>query len=387
MVLGTLETLRLTIAAIRQRTGESQRELAAALDLTQDKISRRQSGAQPWSLDEVDTLAGHWGMGPLDLLAGPTHAAQSLTWPPGTAAPAPVHALVPPAFAAPAAPTPMGPAPLPAPTAPVARRRAPRRGPAEPYVPHTPVPDSWVRPGERAAAAPTGVDDTGVEVTYDRYADRGPDGEPAIYPPAPCVHCGQPVHLRIGGQPSHPAAGCVLNPAPEAAVQDEQQQPVDAAPATRPAPAPAADEGLPAAEAEQPPGTAAPEQPAPTDEADDVGQLLVDPALVGLPTADYDRDQAGQPVTHPATPCEQCGRPVTHRIGGHPLHLGGWCTPATTTPATTDTPTPVQAAGAEQQPTAAEPPAAVPAANSPAAAPGTTTTTPAPRCSSTTAST
>ncbi|MFI9162827.1 helix-turn-helix domain-containing protein [Kitasatospora aureofaciens] len=89
MVLSTLETLRLTVAAIRQRTGESQRELAAAVGLTQDKVSRRQSGAQPWSLDEVDALARHWGMGPLDLLAGPTHAAQCLAWPPGTAAPQP----------------------------------------------------------------------------------------------------------------------------------------------------------------------------------------------------------------------------------------------------------------------------------------------------------
>ncbi|WBP91296.1 helix-turn-helix domain-containing protein [Kitasatospora cathayae] len=86
MVLSTLETLRLTVAAIRQRTGESQHELAAAVGLTQDKVSRRQSGTQPWSLDEVDTLARHWGMGPLDLLAGPTHAAQCLSWPPGTAA-------------------------------------------------------------------------------------------------------------------------------------------------------------------------------------------------------------------------------------------------------------------------------------------------------------
>ncbi|MFJ7250325.1 helix-turn-helix domain-containing protein [Kitasatospora sp. NPDC098652] len=81
MVFSTLETLRLTVAAIRQRTGESQRELADAVGLTQDKVSRRQSGAQPWTLDEVDALAGHWGMGPLDLLAGPTHATQSLTWP------------------------------------------------------------------------------------------------------------------------------------------------------------------------------------------------------------------------------------------------------------------------------------------------------------------
>ncbi|MFJ6776277.1 hypothetical protein ACIQOV_35865, partial [Kitasatospora sp. NPDC091257] len=56
-------------------------------------------------------------------------------------------------------------------------------------------------------------------------------------------------------------------------------------------------------------------------------QLLVDAALVGSPSADYDRGPDGRPLLHPAAPCEQCGRPVTHRIGGRPLHLGGWCTP------------------------------------------------------------
>ncbi|WP_063832427.1 helix-turn-helix domain-containing protein [Streptomyces novaecaesareae] len=82
MVLSTLETLRLTVAALRQRTGETQLKLATAVGMTQDGISRRQSGALSWSLDEVDLLARHWGMEPLDLLAGPTHAAQCLTWPP-----------------------------------------------------------------------------------------------------------------------------------------------------------------------------------------------------------------------------------------------------------------------------------------------------------------
>lgn len=82
MTLSTLETLRLTIAAIRQCTGESQAQLAAAVGLSQDKVSRRQSGAQPWSLDEADLLARHWGMAPLDLLAGPTQAVNALVWPP-----------------------------------------------------------------------------------------------------------------------------------------------------------------------------------------------------------------------------------------------------------------------------------------------------------------
>ncbi|MGW2541189.1 helix-turn-helix domain-containing protein, partial [Kitasatospora sp. NPDC001574] len=64
MALSTLETLRLTVAALRQRTGESQAQLAAGVGLTQDKVSRRQAGAQAWTLDEVDALARHWGMAP-----------------------------------------------------------------------------------------------------------------------------------------------------------------------------------------------------------------------------------------------------------------------------------------------------------------------------------
>lgn len=272
MVLSTLETLRLTIAAIRQRTGESQRELAAALNLTQDKVSRRQSGAQPWSLDEADALARHWGMRPLDLLAGPTHAAQCLTWPPGTAAPA---APVPPTFAAvpEASPAPAGP-----------RRATPRRAPG-PYTPVTPVPEGWVRPGERAAvpagadhgqavppepaagpageaeqlpvdalttgadqpAAPTLAAPTARDAAPSAaYADRGPDGEPAVHPAEPCVQCGRPVTFRIGGRPLHlggwctPAAasGTPLTAADQA-VADTAPAPAPTVPAPTPAPAPA----------------------------------------------------------------------------------------------------------------------------------------------------
>ncbi|MFJ1936721.1 acyltransferase [Kitasatospora sp. NPDC088160] len=220
MTLSTLETLRLTIAAIRQRTGESQRELATALDLTQDKVSRRQSGAQPWSLDEVDALARHWGMGPLDLLAGPTHAAQSMTWPPGTAAPvpaafaAPAPAAVPAAAPAPAAPVVPAPAlvvPAPASVAPV----------AAPAVVAVPVPAS--------TAAPVAAD-----------YDRAPDGEVAVHPAAPCEQCGRPVTHRIGGRPLHLGGWCTPAPAPAA--------PVPAAEAGR-APSVAAPDSSPAAPA------------------------------------------------------------------------------------------------------------------------------------------
>ncbi|MFJ6141249.1 acyltransferase [Kitasatospora sp. NPDC092286] len=229
MTLSTLETLRLTIAAIKQRTGESQRQLAAALGLTQDKVSRRQSGAQPWSLDEVDALASHWGMRPLDLLAGPTHAAQSLTWPPDTAAPAAAPLPVPATFA----PVPANPvaAPAPeAPTAPVATEASPAAAATEQQVDGPVAPVAAVPAAEAVQAPATSVPAAAAEdgaVVFDTYADRGLDGEPAVHPAEPCDRCGEPVRFRIGGRPLHlggwcapaagPAAAAPARPAPAAA--------------------------------------------------------------------------------------------------------------------------------------------------------------------------
>ncbi|MDH6146047.1 hypothetical protein P3T35_008109 [Kitasatospora sp. GP30] len=220
MTLSTLETLRLTVAALRQRTGESQRELATAVELTQDKVSRRQSGAQPWSLDEVDALAKHWGMSPLDLLAGPTHAAQALTWPPHPADPQP-----------------------------------------QPVAPQAPPPATFTATQPTAAPPP-------AEPAPATPADPSPEN-----PPKPTA----PQHQRT----AHPA-----DPATSDTVLTGDQ---------------------------------------PTE-----------------PTTDYDRDHHGEAVPHPPAPCERCGQPVTHRVNGRPLHLGGWCTPAPgpgAAPQTSATPT------------------------------------------------
>ncbi|MGK5729493.1 helix-turn-helix domain-containing protein [Streptomyces sp. URMC 124] len=78
MGLGLEESLRLTVAALMQATGESQRAVAEVLGLTQTQVSRRQSGAASWTLDDVDALAVHYGIGALDLLAGPTRACEVL---------------------------------------------------------------------------------------------------------------------------------------------------------------------------------------------------------------------------------------------------------------------------------------------------------------------
>ncbi|MFF1401058.1 acyltransferase [Streptomyces sp. NPDC058287] len=78
MTLGTEELLRLTVSALMSRTGERQGDLAAALGQAQAQVSRKQSGKQHWTLEDVDRLAAHYGLGVLDLLAGPTHAVTAL---------------------------------------------------------------------------------------------------------------------------------------------------------------------------------------------------------------------------------------------------------------------------------------------------------------------
>ncbi|MFG2503232.1 helix-turn-helix domain-containing protein [Streptomyces sp. NPDC048441] len=71
-------SLRLTVAALMQATGQSQRGVAGALGLTQTQVSRRQSGASAWTLRDVDVLAEHYGIDVLDLLGGPTRACEAL---------------------------------------------------------------------------------------------------------------------------------------------------------------------------------------------------------------------------------------------------------------------------------------------------------------------
>ncbi|MCX4673419.1 XRE family transcriptional regulator [Streptomyces sp. NBC_01381] len=78
MVVGLEESLRLSVAALMQATGQSQRVVAGVLGLTQAQVSRRQSGASSWTLRDADALAGFYGIDVLDLLAGPTRACEAL---------------------------------------------------------------------------------------------------------------------------------------------------------------------------------------------------------------------------------------------------------------------------------------------------------------------
>ncbi|MFD5559128.1 helix-turn-helix domain-containing protein [Kitasatospora griseola] len=306
MTLSTLETLRLTIAAIRQRTGESQRELATALGLTQDKVSRRQSGAQSWSLDEVDALARHWGMRPLDLLAGPTHAAQLLAWPPGTAAPHPDHPQ----------PTPTTPTPTPTTAAPTTA------------APTTAAPTT--------AAPTTAAPTTAAPTTAETGTLPAPGATTTLPPTAP-----------VPPAATAPAASAV-----------EHQDAAPAIPTATPAPA------APAA----PIAPTAPGNPLPA-AAPAVEHRITTPAPAEVGT-DYDRGPRGEPAVHPAAPCERCGRPVSHRIAGRPLHLGGWCTP-TAAPAAPQQPAldTTRTAGTGTGPVPPAPPAA---AAAPAPPPPTT---------------
>ncbi|AEW98538.1 helix-turn-helix domain-containing protein [Streptantibioticus cattleyicolor] len=78
MRMGSGERVRAAVAALMQITGESQADVAAALGLNQTQVSRRQAGTAAWSLADCDTLAAHYGIDVLDLLAGPTRACEAL---------------------------------------------------------------------------------------------------------------------------------------------------------------------------------------------------------------------------------------------------------------------------------------------------------------------
>lgn len=72
------ERVRSAVAALLHAAGESQTELASALGVSQAQVSRRQSGTAAWSLTDCETVAAHYGIDVLDLLAGPTRAVEAL---------------------------------------------------------------------------------------------------------------------------------------------------------------------------------------------------------------------------------------------------------------------------------------------------------------------
>ncbi|MFD4153434.1 helix-turn-helix domain-containing protein [Streptomyces hydrogenans] len=236
-MLSTEESLRLTVAALMTRTGERQAVVAAALGLSQAQVSRKQSGAAHWSLEDVDGLAAHYRISVLDLLAGPTHAVGVLHG----AAPSlqPGVLAVPPVRLAPAAP-----APLPAGT--------PAEAPESEAVgvPRLSV-GSCVLCGQPAADEVDGFPQhlSAEECAEAAAAPAGaPAPRPAAVPPAPpAAPAAAPAD--ISPAPVAPAAPVVAPaaaaPAPVVAPVDVPPAPVaPAAPVTAPvaaAPAAAAD--------------------------------------------------------------------------------------------------------------------------------------------------
>ncbi|MEU6975483.1 acyltransferase [Streptomyces sp. NPDC046371] len=196
-MMGTEDVLRLTVSALMTRTGERQGDLAAGLGQSQAQVSRKQAGKSHWSLEDVDLLAAHYGLHPLDVLAGPTHAVGVL------------HGAVPSLQAGAQALA----VPLP-----------PRAQPESAPTVEPPAPD-----------APSAAPD---------QAPAPPGTEPEETPQQPCVLCGQPATLELDGFPQHltaeecaaavaAAAGAVSPPDPRpapAAPAADREQPVGAAP-------------------------------------------------------------------------------------------------------------------------------------------------------------
>lgn len=106
--LSTEDLLRLTVSALMSRTGERQGDVAAGIGQAQAQVSRKQSGKQHWTLDDVDALAAHYRLPVLDLLAGPTLAVTAL---PAERLPSAAQASLP--LAAPSAVSTRSPAPVP----------------------------------------------------------------------------------------------------------------------------------------------------------------------------------------------------------------------------------------------------------------------------------
>ncbi|MEU3077659.1 acyltransferase [Streptomyces laurentii] len=221
-MMGSEDTLRLTVAALMASTGQRQGDLAAGLGQGQAQVSRKQAGRAHWTLADADALAAHYRLHVLDLLAGPAHALGVLLGAvpslQQTAVLSPAHASLP--GIPPAATTP---SPATAPTAGARPAAAQAQPPAPPETP---------APAPASAEAPV------------------PQPLPPV-PAGPCVLCGQPAMDELDGFPQHLSAEeCA---AAVAAASPPPQPP--AAPPADPAPAPPATPAAPTAVPPTPPPT------------------------------------------------------------------------------------------------------------------------------------
>ncbi|MFE7516017.1 acyltransferase [Streptomyces sp. NPDC057540] len=244
-MMGTEDTLRLTVSALMTRTGERQGDLAAALGQSQAQVSRKQAAKSHWSLEDVDLLAAHYRLHVLDLLAGPTHAVSVL------------HGAVPSLQAG----TPTFPAPP---------------------APRVQTPLTATEPKTKPDQAPPIKQD---------LPQQPPPSVPVVVT-GPCVLCGQPAQHELDGFPQHlTAEEC----AAAVAAAGTPQAPA-AAPAAEEVPAPAAEVAPPSAVAEP---SVAPVAPV----------ASADPAVTGTPAASaeplaspaaHPKSPAPAPPTSPA---------------------------------------------------------------------------------------
>ncbi|MET8816170.1 hypothetical protein ABZW47_29740 [Streptomyces sp. NPDC004549] len=155
----TLEILRGSVDALLTIAGQKRNQLADGIGLPDYAVSRRQSGRSPWSFDEADAIARHFGITTLALLSGAESACEFYASRRGTT----VVKLV---------------------TTPTAARTATEDAPTAPELtsPESSEP-------QRSEPALQGVDDV-TEL-------------PA---PAPCVLCGRAATTALEGFPQHVTA-------------------------------------------------------------------------------------------------------------------------------------------------------------------------------------
>jgi hypothetical protein len=160
----TLEILRGSVEALLTVAGQKQNQLADSIGLPNYAVSRRQSGRSPWSFDEADAIARHFGIPTLTLLAGAETACEDYASSRGSTVTELVAAPKEKPSSAEAAPTPSAPTPSP-PTSP----ESPELQSSEP--------------------APSAADDVTELPTA-----------------APCVLCGLPATTALEGFPQHVSA-------------------------------------------------------------------------------------------------------------------------------------------------------------------------------------
>ncbi|MER5740476.1 helix-turn-helix domain-containing protein [Streptomyces sp. NPDC002262] len=329
-MLSTEESLRLTVAALMTRTGERQAVVAGALGLSQAQVSRKQSGAAHWSLEDVDGLAAHYGISVLDLLAGPTHAVGVL------------HGAV------------------------------PSLQPGVPVVPSVRLVPACLPDGPPAGTpvrAPVGAP-AAAEEEASSVVPRLPVG--------PCVLCGQPAADEVDGFPQHlsaeecaQAAAAPAGAARSAAVAPSAADVPPAPPATvsaaaAPAPALAAPAASVPAGASRSAAVVPPAAPAaaPADAAPALAAPVAAPAAAASALAPAPAPAApvgaacSAAVVPPAAPAEAAPAPAaTAPATAAPVAPVAASAPAASAPA----PAPASAAPASAAPASAAPASAAPA--------------------------